>query len=64
MSDNKTISGIVKIEQEGRHATALRLMDKIGSQEYAEKKSEQNSRDYWLKLFVQCENATHGTLPK
>ena len=60
MSDNRSISGSIDVQQDGRHATAFKLMEKIGSQEYSEKKGEQGSRGYWLKLFVDCELATRG----
>lgn len=63
MSDNRTVSGNIEVENEGRHATAFKLMEKIGYQEHNEKKSEQVSRDYWLKLFVQCVDATYRHVP-
>lgn len=63
MSDSRNISGTVQVEQEGRHAIAYKLMQKIGDHEYDAKSLEQVSRDYWLKLFVQCNEATHGRLP-
>jgi hypothetical protein len=62
MADSRKISGSVVVEQENRYAVAFKLMEKIGQHEYA-KESEQASRDYWLKLFVQCAEATYGTLP-
>jgi hypothetical protein len=63
MADNRTVSGSIEVEQDGRHATALKLMEKIGNHEYKDKNSEQGSRDYWLKLYVQCVNATYRHLP-
>jgi len=64
MSDSRSISGTVQVEQEGRHAIAFKLMELIGRAEYKNHSAEQASRDYWLKLYVECNSATHGRLPE
>ncbi len=63
MADSRTVSGSIQVEQDGRHATALKLMEKIGYYEQDAKEVEQASRDYWLKLYVQCVDATYRQLP-
>lgn len=63
MADNRTVSGSVEVEHDGRHMTAFKLMEKIGQHEYNDKSADQASRDYWLKLFVQSMNATYRILP-
>ncbi len=64
MSDSRSISGTVQVEQEGRHAVAFKLMELIGRAEYKSRNSEQASRDYWLQLYVECNSATRGGLPE
>ncbi len=63
MADSRTVSGSIQVEQDGRYATAFKLMEKIGFAEQDAKELEQVSRDYWLKLYVQCVDATYRTLP-
>ncbi len=63
MADSRTVSGSIQVEQDGRYATAFKLMEKIGAHEQEAKELEQLHRDYWLKLYVQCVDATHRTLP-
>lgn len=64
MSDSRTVSGSIEVEHEGRFLTAFKLMEKIGLKEFTVKRDEQNSRDYWLSLYVQCVNATYRSLPE
>ena len=64
MSDSRTVSGSIKVEHEGRFATAFNLMEKIARYEVDSKRPEMNSRDYWLKLYVECVDATYQNLPK
>ena len=56
MSDERTVSGTVRIDQTSKESVAFELMSKIAPYE----KNEEKSRSYWLKLYSQCLMATNG----
>lgn len=64
MSDKRSVSGSIEIEHEGRFLTAFKLMEAIGGHEFNNQQDAQRSRDYWLKLYVQCVDATFRHLPE
>ncbi len=60
MADKSTV--VVESESGSPSAIAFKLMDRIAHRENAALHTEQEKRDYWIKLFVQCRVATqHGT---
>ena len=63
MADSRTVSGSVDVSHDERHSVAFKLMEKIAYSEFDDRGKEQNSRDYWLKLYVECVNATYRSLP-
>lgn len=56
MSDSRTISGAVRVEQDSVDAVAFRLTQLIGNYESDQKQD----RRYWLTLYRQCYKATRG----
>jgi len=64
MADSRTVSGNISVEQDGRYGSALKLMEKIGQQEYNSKSDVQKTRNYWLSLYVECMEATYRNSPK
>jgi len=58
MSDARSISGAVQVEQANQEAVAYKLMEKISQYE----EIDQRDRKYWLTLYRQCHKATKGQL--
>lgn len=59
MTDNVSVSGPVEIQSDSHSRVAFELMKHISSWENAQD-AEKHTRDYWLKLYVQCNGATRG----
>jgi hypothetical protein len=60
-SQDKKLAGSAQVQDSSPARVAFDLMNHIGSLERIDKKQKE-SRDYWLKLYVQCHRATHGAL--
>jgi hypothetical protein len=60
-AQGRKMAGSVQVQHSSPARVAFDLMSHIGSRERINKKQEE-SRDYWLKLYVQCHRATHGAL--
>jgi hypothetical protein len=58
MSDTISIEGPVQIKDASSAAVALELMKFIGDD--GTKKDAMTAREYWLKLYYQCQMATSG----
>lgn len=58
---DRTLAGSVQVPDNSPARVAFDLMKHIGGLERIDKKQKQ-SRDYWLKLYVQCHRAAHGAL--
>jgi len=59
MTDKRTVNGTISVEDDSRYTAAFKLMERIGMLEHASFGDQQKSRDYWLKLYVACVEATH-----
>ncbi|MEW6206664.1 MAG: hypothetical protein AB1516_15230 [Pseudomonadota bacterium] len=57
-NENVSVSGPVEIKTDSKARVALDLMKHID--QYSELKTEQKTKDYWLKLFRQCYKAANG----
>lgn len=55
-----SISKPVTIISDAKQRVAYDLMLTIGGHCYDADKTEQKTREYWLKLYAQCHNATSG----
>lgn len=70
MADQVSVSGPITVESDSKARVAFDLMEKIAARESTERGErsttgeERNKRDYWLKLYRQCWNATHGYDPQ
>lgn len=56
MSDSRSISGSVAVDQSSAEMAALNLMKHIGQYETDQKQD----RKYWLTLYKQCHKSTRG----
>ena len=52
------------VEYDSAPRVAFDLMEKISRRESSAKEREQQVRDYWITLYVQCFSATHGMTAK
>jgi hypothetical protein len=55
MSDSRSISGSVQVDQSSIEIAAFQLMQHIGNYET----DENQDRKYWLTLYRQCIKATN-----
>jgi hypothetical protein len=59
MTDNVSVSGPVTVTNDSHSRVAYDLMIHISNYE-SPSESERHSRDYWLKLYSQCYQASKG----
>lgn len=57
-NENVSVSGPVEIKTDSKARVALDLMKHIDR--YSELKTEQKTKDYWLKLYRLCYKAANG----
>lgn len=61
MADTSTtVSGDIRVSDNSFERVAFELMQHIANWEDSEK-NDKSSRDYWLKLYMQCRRAAHGS---
>jgi len=60
MANETVITGPVKIVSDSSSRVAFELMTHIGIATYDTDKTEQKTKNYWLKLYRQCYKATTG----
>ena len=58
MADKVTVSGPVEVAHASAESVAFNLMDRIAA--HTATNTEKASREYWLKLYVQCRKAVKG----